>query len=348
MRQPDNLPAFCRVHRNGRPLIRHERACSEPQLRTPSSARTAHGCRHAHLAAQSGRWCTRRKASQRRRTERTAQPVGSAHDFDRTVLVAERKSDAATLRCQRRVPVRAVLLCRSTDAALIALFGADRVALQPGREDVDGRRGVRMSLPGSILARMTRFNGQDLSDSEFRECDLTRARLIGVVVQDAVIDGLVTNLMVNGVEVSSYVEAELDRRHPVRLLIRSADPADLVQGFRELRAGWTATLSRLLEMPEGCEHERVGGEWSAVETLRHLVFVHDSWFRRCCLGSTKPFTAIGLASAFVPDQEEQGLDPAATPSLDEVLAVRDVQGAELRRWLSTVTPEELSALTPVG
>src|SRR5215472_4589632 len=274
-------------------------------------------------------------------------PVGSAHDFDRTVLVAERKSDAATLRRQRRVPVRAVLLCRSTDAALIALFGADRVALQPGREDVDGRRGVRMSLPGSILARMTRFDGQDLSDSEFRECDLTRARLIGVVVQDAVIDGLVTNLMVNGVEVSSYVEAELDRRHPVRLLIRSADPADLAEAFRQLRGGWAATLGRLRRMPEGCEHERVGGEWSAVETLRHLVFVHDSWFRRCCLGSTKPFTAIGLASAFVPDQEEQGLDPAATPSLDEVLAVRDVQGAELRRWLSTVTPDALSAPAPV-
>ena len=67
-----------------------------------------------------------------------------------------------------------------------------------------------------------------LTDAEFRECDLTRARLIGVVMQDAVIDGLVTNLVVNGVEVMPYVEAELDRRHPVRLLIRSADPADLL------------------------------------------------------------------------------------------------------------------------
>ncbi len=37
-----------------------------------------------------------------------------------------------------------------------------------------------------------------------------------------------------------------------------------------------------------------------------MVFVHDSWFRRCCLGSTEPFTAIGLAPDFVPDQEEQG------------------------------------------
>jgi len=194
---------------------------------------------------------------------------------------------------------------------------------------------------------MTRFEDQDLTDAEFRECDLTRARLIGVVMQDAVIDGLVSNLVVNGVEVTSYVEAELDRRHPVRLLIRSADPADLRQALRQLRADWAVTLERLGGLPEGSEHQRVGGEWSAVETLRHLVFVHDSWFRRCCLGSTKLFTPIGLTPEYVPDQQEQGLDRAAAPNLDEVLAVRDVQGAELERWLSTVTTDELSAPAPV-
>jgi hypothetical protein len=194
---------------------------------------------------------------------------------------------------------------------------------------------------------MERFEDQDLTDAEFRECDLTRARLIGVVMQDAVIDGLITNLVVNGVEVMSYVETELDRRHPVRLLIRSADLTDLQEARRQLRANWLGTLKRLREMPQGSEHQRVGGEWSAVETLRHLVFVHDSWFRRCCLGSIQPFTAIGLASDFVPDQEEQGLDRAAVPSLDEVLAVRDEQAAELERWLATVTANELSTAAPV-
>ena len=193
---------------------------------------------------------------------------------------------------------------------------------------------------------MARFEDQDPTDAVFRECDLTRARLIGVVMQDAVIDGLVSNLVVNGVEVTSYVEAELDRRHPVRLLIRSADPADLRRGYLQLRAGWAATLERLQGMPKGSELQRVGGEWSTVETLRHLVFVHDSWFRRCCLGSTEPFSAIGLASEFVPDQQEQGLDLAA-PTLAEVLAVRDAQGAELERWLTTVTAAELSAPAPV-
>jgi hypothetical protein len=193
---------------------------------------------------------------------------------------------------------------------------------------------------------MTRFEDEDLTDSEFRECDLTRAQLIGVVMQDAIIDGLVSNLVVNGVEVSSYVEAELDRRHPVRPLIRSADPLELLRGSRELRAAWSATLERLGRMPDGSEHRRVGGEWSAVETLRHLVFVHDCWFRRCCLGSTERLTAFGLVTAYVLEHEP-GLDRAATPSLDETLAVRDRQSAELDRWLSTVTADELSAPAPV-
>jgi hypothetical protein len=164
---------------------------------------------------------------------------------------------------------------------------------------------------------MTRFDDQDLTDSEFRECDLTRARLIGVVMQDAVIEGLVSNLVINGVEVSSYVEAELDRRQPVRLLIRPADRVELLQGFRELRAAWSETLEQLRRMPG-----------------------------RCCLGSTRPLTAFGVVPDYVLEHE-QGLDRAATPSLDEVLAVRDLQNAELDRWLSNVAAAELLAPAPV-
>jgi hypothetical protein len=194
---------------------------------------------------------------------------------------------------------------------------------------------------------MRRFDDEDLTGAEFRECDLSRARLVGVVMQDAEIDGLVVNLVVNGVEVMPYVEAELDRRHPVRLLIRSDDPVDLAEGWRQLRDDWARTVERVRSMPEGSEHRGVDGEWSMVETLRHLVFVHDSWFRRCVLGRNEPFTAMGLGPPFVPDQEEQGLDRSARPSLDEVLRVRDRQALEIQAWLAEVTPEQLAQTAPV-
>jgi hypothetical protein len=194
---------------------------------------------------------------------------------------------------------------------------------------------------------MERFVEQDLTGAEFRECMMSNTRLIGVVMQDAEIDGLVTNLVVNGVEVTGYVEQELDRRHPVRLLIRSEDPAQLREAHQVLHSDWVRTLDRLGTMPEGSAQRRVDDEWSAIETLRHLVFVHDSWFRRCVLGSTARFNPIGLAVDFVPDQEEQGLDPDAAPTLAEVVSVREEQAAELDTWLASVTAEQLQQPAPV-
>jgi hypothetical protein len=193
---------------------------------------------------------------------------------------------------------------------------------------------------------MERFVDQDLTGAEFRECLMSNTRLIGVVMQDAEIDGLVTDLVVNGVAVMPYVEAELDRRHPVRVLIRSDDPDDLREAHRRLVADWAATVERMRATP-GIEHRSAHDEWSAVETLRHLVFVHDSWFRRCVLGSTALFTPMGLGIETVPDREEQGLDLTAEPTLDDVVGVRAEQAAELAAWLADVTPERLAQQAPV-
>jgi hypothetical protein len=196
------------------------------------------------------------------------------------------------------------------------------------------------------MRTMPRYVDEDLNGAEFRECDLTGARLIGVVMQDAVIDGLVTNLVVNGVEVTEYVEAELDRRHPVRGLLRSEEPADLREAARQLHAGWAATIERIRRTP-GVERRGVNDEWSAGQTLRHLVFVHDSWFRRCCLGSTEAFTPMGIGPSVEPYREAHGLDRSLDPDLDEIVSVRDAQTAELEAWLDEVTAAQLAARAPV-
>jgi hypothetical protein len=194
---------------------------------------------------------------------------------------------------------------------------------------------------------MRRFDDEDLTDAEFRECDLSRARLVGVVMQDVEIDGFVSNLVINGVEVMSYVAAELDRRHPVRVLLRSHQPGDLREACQQLREEWATTTKRVESMPQNSEHHSVDGEWSMVETLRHLVFVHDSWFRRCVLGRTEPFTAMGLGPPAVMDQAENGLNPSARPSLDEVLAVRVRHASEIETWLAEVTSDQLDRTAPV-
>ena len=165
-------------------------------------------------------------------------------------------------------------------------------------------------------------------------------------MRGAEIDGMLADLTVNGVDVMPYVEAELDRRHPVRVLIRSDDVAELRQARRQLQEGWAVTIERLRGEP-GIERISVGGEWSALQTLRHLVFVHDCWFNRCCLGSTEPFSSIGLTIEDVPGDAAPGVDPAADPTLDEVLSVRERQAAALTKWLADVTAEQLGRPAPV-
>ena len=52
---------------------------------------------------------------------------------------------------------------------------------------------------------MRRFVEEDLTGAEFRECELDGARFLGVVMQNVEIDGLVTHLVVNAIEVTGYV-----------------------------------------------------------------------------------------------------------------------------------------------
>ena len=197
---------------------------------------------------------------------------------------------------------------------------------------------------------METFDHRDLTGAEFRECGLDRVRMVGVSMRDAVIEGEVVNLVVNGVEVGAYVEEELDRRHPERPLLRSADPAELREGWRRLQADWTATIERVRAMPPGAERSRIHGEWSVSETLRHLVFAVDAWFRRGVLGVESPYTKLGIAGAWLTGDDlptvQEALDDHADPSFDEVLAVRAERVAELAAWLDAADTATLAAPRP--
>ena len=107
-----------------------------------------------------------------------------------------------------------------------------------------------------------------------------------------------------------------------------------------------ATIERIRRTP-GIERRSVNDEWSAVQTMRHLVFVHDSWFRRCCLGSTELFTPMGIGPTVEPYRGAHGLDLSLDPVLEEIVSVRDAQAAELEAWLDEVTAVQLAARAPV-
>jgi hypothetical protein len=66
-------------------------------------------------------------------------------------------------------------------------------------------------------------------------------------------------------------------------------------------------------------HERLDGEWSYLETLRHLLFVTDVWIAGNVLGRQDHFHPFGVPPSFVPDPARFGIDVAAEPAFDEVV-----------------------------
>lgn len=189
-----------------------------------------------------------------------------------------------------------------------------------------------------------RFRFTDLERAVFDQSYLPRAVMRGVDLTDADIDGQISGLVVNGVEVRPLIEAELNRRHPGRELARSQVLTEQRESFEAALRTWSATLDRVSAMPAGTVDQRVDGEWSVAQTLRHLVFAVDGWVRHGTQGRDGAFSPIGLPFSEYDDEAVAlGVDVTATPSYQEVRAAYADRMAQVRAQYDSLTQEEFEA-----
>ena len=197
--------------------------------------------------------------------------------------------------------------------------------------------------------RTSEFRGarillSDLADLEIRDCEVSGVRIVDCYGSDLYLGGDFRRLVVNDVDVSAYVEAELDRRHPARVLARDAVSADDYRAAWDAVEGlWAATTERVRGWPEATLHRQVSGEWSYVETQRHLLFAGDAWLGNAVLEEERPYHPWGLPAGGMPPEASAalGLDLRATPSFDEVLEPRLARMASMRRVVDALTEAEL-------
>jgi hypothetical protein len=193
--------------------------------------------------------------------------------------------------------------------------------------------------------RGSRFRDVDLRDSRFHDVDLSGAVLRGVQLDDVEIDGDIEGLTINGVEVGPLIEAELDRRYPDRGKMRPTDPAGFREGWDVVERLWSGTVERARRLDPGLLHESVDGEWSFIETLRHLVMATECWVHRAMLGDPAPWHPLSLPFDGMPDMPGVPRDRDVRPSLDVVLAVRRDRMATVRRVVDGLTEEALEGVT---
>jgi uncharacterized damage-inducible protein DinB len=198
-----------------------------------------------------------------------------------------------------------------------------------------------------LRVRDARFAWVDVGDAHVWHGGLRRVRLRGVELQDVEIDGEISNVTVNGIDIAPLIEAEMARQDPDYAKM-SPSTAD---GFREawdvLERRWVETVARAQQLDPALLHERVDGEWSFVETLRHLCYATDAWVNRVYLGDPDPWSPLDLPFDTMRDLEWRH-DTDVRPTLDEVLALRASRQAAVRRSLDGLTDDDLAGeTTPV-
>jgi len=207
------------------------------------------------------------------------------------------------------------------------------------RRSLAGARFHQVNLAGATFEQVY------LAGAFFRAVELSGAKIRGSYLRNVEISGELDGLRVNGIEVGPLVEAELDRRYPERAKLRPADAAGFREAWEVIEQLWVETVARAKQLDEALLHERVDGEWSFIETLRHLVFATDAWICRALLGDATPWDPLDLPWDAMPDVDGIPRDRDARPSLAEVLALRADRMATVRRVLSELTDNRLDSST---
>jgi len=213
---------------------------------------------------------------------------------------------------------------------------------------VTGMSDELRDLTGTTYERLrlrdTAFRWIDLSGSRISHTGLRDVRLRGVELEDVELDGELRNVVINGVDVAPLVEAELARRDPDYARMKPQDAPGFREAWEILEQRWAATVERVRGLDEALLHERVEGEWSFIETLRHLCYATDAWVNRVYLGDPDPWDPLDLPFDTLRDLA-WAHDTDVRPTLAEVLALRADRQATVRRVFAGLTDADLTAET---
>jgi uncharacterized protein YjbI with pentapeptide repeats len=184
----------------------------------------------------------------------------------------------------------------------------------------------------------------DFSRSRLHSANFYRAKITDAWFVEADVSGDITGLRLNGVEVAPLIEAELNRLYPERALLAACTPEEFASAWEMIEGIWEATVARAKSLPGEWLFEQVDGEWSFVETQRHLILATDCWLGRMVKNEPEPFHKWGLAGSFLTEPERIGLEYDARPSLDELLAVRRQHMDAVAATIADLTEAELARI----
>ena len=191
----------------------------------------------------------------------------------------------------------------------------------------------------------------DRRGARFVEADFTGAHFHGVIFSDVTISdallvhvdisGYVAGVTVNGVDVTGYVEQQLDERHPERVTLRAEDPDGMRHAWSVVESFAAATVAGPDCSRRSCSTSPSVVSGRTCQTLRHLVFATDRWLSGPLLGDPS-FHPLGWPNDPQDEHPPGVFDLDAGPTLDEVLAVRRERMDRVATFLASATDADLA------
>jgi len=216
--------------------------------------------------------------------------------------------------------------------------------------DLSGAEFRHVRMTGATFSRVdltgARLRAVDLTDADLENVDLRGLRIREADVRDVeIVAWDLERVVINGVDVAPMVQAELDRRDPDRPRMRPSDADGFRDAWTLLERRWEETLARARRLPEEQLHASVDGEWSFIQTLRHLAFATETWLLRAIQGESHPWHPLSLPWDGMQPHPEVPWDREARCSLDEALALRRDRQRAVREHLAGLTEEQLDGQT---
>lgn len=184
-------------------------------------------------------------------------------------------------------------------------------------------------------------NAAHIEHTDLRAISFHHVRFVGLELVDVEITGEIDGVTINGVDIGPLIESELDRRMPDRSKMRPTTVEGFQDAWETLERLWAETEERARALAPHLLHARVRGEWSFIETLRHLGFASAAWVGRMVIGNATPWHPLDLPWDDAPGWDGIPWDRDVRPSLDDVLALRRERQSMVRDVIGALSSEQL-------
>ena len=189
------------------------------------------------------------------------------------------------------------------------------------------------------------FWGVKLARAQFRDTAFEETNFFHTLWRNVEIDGEIQGLVVNGVDITDYVNRN-DRWYPLRYQLSPNDAVGLRASWNQLEKEWSGLLARVGAAAPSIAETSIDNEWSLLDTLRHLLFAMDKWFTWPILG-IHIFSPLGLPNAESQAGEWPGLASIENIDFDAVLRQRKQQHESFALFLETLDVNALPATVDV-